>query len=181
VEWNGDVYPCDFHVKPENLLGNVREQTIEQMLNGRTWRRFVREAETLPEVCKDCEWLKICWGGCYRHRTKLGLELNEQPYLCEAKKRIFGHVFPRLEELVHGGDRPVLHEFLNRIGRDVAVGRFGPPPEQGSRPAARQQPPGPAPAARAVGKVDRNAPCPCGSGKKYKHCCGRKTGAHRSR
>ena len=22
-------------------------------------------------------------------------------------------------------------------------------------------------------KVDRNAPCPCGSGKKYKHCCGK--------
>jgi preprotein translocase subunit SecA len=22
-------------------------------------------------------------------------------------------------------------------------------------------------------KVGRNAPCPCGSGKKYKHCCGR--------
>ena len=23
------------------------------------------------------------------------------------------------------------------------------------------------------GKVSRNAQCPCGSGKKYKHCCGR--------
>jgi preprotein translocase subunit SecA len=23
------------------------------------------------------------------------------------------------------------------------------------------------------GKVQRNAPCPCGSGKKYKHCHGR--------
>ena len=23
------------------------------------------------------------------------------------------------------------------------------------------------------GKVGRNAPCPCGSGKKYKHCCGK--------
>jgi preprotein translocase subunit SecA len=22
-------------------------------------------------------------------------------------------------------------------------------------------------------KVGRNAPCPCGSGKKYKHCCGK--------
>ncbi|MBN2463987.1 MAG: SEC-C domain-containing protein, partial [Dehalococcoidia bacterium] len=22
-------------------------------------------------------------------------------------------------------------------------------------------------------KVGRNDPCPCGSGKKYKHCCGR--------
>ena len=23
------------------------------------------------------------------------------------------------------------------------------------------------------GRVSRNAKCPCGSGKKYKHCCGR--------
>lgn len=28
------------------------------------------------------------------------------------------------------------------------------------------------PFAAAVGKVSRNAPCPCGSGKKYKRCCG---------
>ncbi|MDH7503146.1 MAG: preprotein translocase subunit SecA [Verrucomicrobiota bacterium] len=27
--------------------------------------------------------------------------------------------------------------------------------------------------ARAMPKVGRNDPCPCGSGKKYKHCCGR--------
>jgi preprotein translocase subunit SecA len=26
---------------------------------------------------------------------------------------------------------------------------------------------------RAQKKIPRNAPCPCGSGKKYKHCCGR--------
>ena len=25
---------------------------------------------------------------------------------------------------------------------------------------------------RSAGKVGRNAPCPCGSGKKYKRCCG---------
>ena len=24
---------------------------------------------------------------------------------------------------------------------------------------------------RAVAKVGRNDPCPCGSGRKYKHCC----------
>jgi preprotein translocase subunit SecA len=30
----------------------------------------------------------------------------------------------------------------------------------------------PRPARRAAGKVGRNDPCPCGSGKKYKHCCG---------
>ena len=28
------------------------------------------------------------------------------------------------------------------------------------------------PAKRSEPKVGRNAPCPCGSGKKYKKCCG---------
>lgn len=31
---------------------------------------------------------------------------------------------------------------------------------------------GPAPVTREMPKVSRNAPCPCGSGKKYKKCCG---------
>jgi preprotein translocase subunit SecA len=38
-------------------------------------------------------------------------------------------------------------------------------------PAARM--PAPPPFVRAGGKVGRNDPCPCGSGKKYKHCHGR--------
>ena len=32
-----------------------------------------------------------------------------------------------------------------------------------------------APKKRAAAKVYPNDPCPCGSGKKYKQCCGRKT------
>ena len=32
---------------------------------------------------------------------------------------------------------------------------------------------GPAPVKSAHPKVGRNDPCPCGSGKKYKRCCGR--------
>jgi preprotein translocase subunit SecA len=43
---------------------------------------------------------------------------------------------------------------------------------------ARQQSAGdgdssPKPVRRSQEKVGRNAPCPCGSGKKYKKCCGR--------
>jgi SEC-C motif domain protein len=32
---------------------------------------------------------------------------------------------------------------------------------------------GPAPVKSAHPKIGRNDPCPCGSGKKFKHCCGR--------
>ncbi|HLQ01529.1 MAG TPA: preprotein translocase subunit SecA [Burkholderiales bacterium] len=34
-------------------------------------------------------------------------------------------------------------------------------------------PPKPAPFVRQMGKIGRNDPCPCGSGKKYKHCHGK--------
>ncbi|MBN2302268.1 MAG: SEC-C domain-containing protein, partial [Lentisphaerae bacterium] len=37
----------------------------------------------------------------------------------------------------------------------------------------RTNEPRPAPIRRTGPKVGRNDPCPCGSGKKYKNCCGR--------
>ena len=34
-------------------------------------------------------------------------------------------------------------------------------------------PPPPNEAVKSAGKIRRNDPCPCGSGKKYKHCHGK--------
>ena len=45
-----------------------------------------------------------------------------------------------------------------------------PPPEPS--PSSSQVTPRPAPPPKKVG---RNDPCPCGSGRKYKHCCGKRT------
>jgi preprotein translocase subunit SecA len=44
------------------------------------------------------------------------------------------------------------------------------PAEEGSDTAVKQRP-----VVRHVEKVGRNDPCPCGSGKKYKHCHGKLT------
>jgi preprotein translocase subunit SecA len=56
------------------------------------------------------------------------------------------------EEVVH---RPRLRNVMTNLNED-------------GTPAVRQ---------RVVGqKVGRNDPCPCGSGKKYKKCCGQATG-----
>jgi len=59
---------------------------------------------------------------------------------------------------IEDGKEYVLHEkaeFVRQHGRWVYT-----------RPLRE----GPAPV-RAAAKVGRNDPCPCGSGKKYKHCC----------
>jgi preprotein translocase subunit SecA len=39
--------------------------------------------------------------------------------------------------------------------------------------AEAAEPKKPQPAVRASAKVGRNDPCPCGSGKKFKHCHGK--------
>jgi preprotein translocase subunit SecA len=47
------------------------------------------------------------------------------------------------------------------------------PPEQNLTFSGSDQPAKKKPVKRSSKKVGRNAPCPCGSGKKYKKCCGR--------
>jgi preprotein translocase subunit SecA len=46
--------------------------------------------------------------------------------------------------------------------KNIVLGRGKDPDQQEKKPTMRQQP-----------KVGRNEPCPCGSGKKYKKCCGK--------
>ncbi len=67
------------------------------------------------------------------------------------------------QKLIHN-ERSALRE-MNKADEPVQA---GPAP---ARPAGR--PSGPEPFRRETPKVGRNEPCPCGSGKKYKKCCGR--------
>lgn len=61
-----------------------------------------------------------------------------------------------------------------RHDESTGMGFVAPPPgarEQGGAPAA--QAPGKVQPVQVGEKIGRNAPCPCGSGKKYKKCCGK--------
>jgi hypothetical protein len=64
--------------------------------------------------------------------------------------------------------RQLWSALLEQHGADVLRERF-----RRMREVARRRGSLPAPARAAKAKVGRNDPCPCGSGKKYKRCCGR--------
>ncbi len=55
----------------------------------------------------------------------------------------------------------------------VQVSRAPMQREQLAKPIDTPSPEGGKSPARSAGKPGRNAPCPCGSGKKYKNCCGK--------
>jgi preprotein translocase subunit SecA len=60
-----------------------------------------------------------------------------------------------------------------QIAEPENIEEFGKPQEQPFSYSGSDAPEKKKPEKRASKKIGRNAPCPCGSGKKYKKCCGR--------
>jgi uncharacterized protein len=156
LEHNGDLYSCDHFVEPDYLLGNIKTEHMIELVASDQQRKFGNDKrDTLPRYCRECPVQFACYGGCPRNRfiqTPDGEDgLN---YLCAGYKAFFSHV-----------DRPmrIMAQLLkNRRYADEVMGILA--AEEKANPAGL-----------TVEKVGRNEPCPCGSGKKYKQCHGKKT------
>lgn len=148
IEHNGDVYSCDHYVYPEHRLGNLATGTIRQMVRSEQQVAFGNaKRDSLPSYCRGCDVLFACRGECPKHRFMRTPDgepgLN---YLCPSYKRFFAHIGPTMDMMVG----------LLQAQRA--------PAEVMEILAQRQS---------AARKVGRNDPCPCGSGRKFKHCCWR--------
>ncbi len=159
MEHNGDLYACDHYVYEKYRLGNIMNQSLGELAASPQQQKFGNDkADTLPDYCRRCEVRFACNGECPKHRfmkTPDGQDgLN---YLCPAYKRFFNHIDPYMKtmaELLHRGQAPAMI-------MQILAQR-----EQAARAAAN-------PISRPSSAPGRNDPCPCGSGKKFKKCCGR--------
>ena len=65
LEHDGNVYSCDHYVYPEYRLGTPREKSLAEMVFSPRQIKFgYAKSETLPRYCRDCSYLKDCWGEC---------------------------------------------------------------------------------------------------------------------
>lgn len=88
VEFNGDIYPCDFFVYPEWKLGNLMQQSLMDISNSETRKKFANRKGILSEDCKKCRWLPFCQGGCQVGRFYPNNN-NGKNYLCSAYRKFF--------------------------------------------------------------------------------------------
>ncbi len=151
VEHNGDVYPCDFFVEKPLRLGNINVDEWDALGRSELYREFGRMKAQWHPACAQCPWLDICAGDCLKHRL-LGPARDPRALsrLCIGWRRFYAHALPGLRKLASEIRR-------DRLRQAQATPRG---------PGAPPLPPAPPPPAR------RNDPCPCGSGRKYKKCCG---------
>ena len=104
VEHDGDVFSCDHYVYPEYRLGNLRDKHWGEMAYSDRQQAFgFAKRDTLPQYCRDCEHLKLCWGECPKNRlvrTPSGeAGLN---YLCPGLKRFYAHIQRDMPQILRG-------------------------------------------------------------------------------
>ena len=157
MEHTGDLYSCDHFVYPEHKLGNIAGTALQELASSPRQKKFGQDKlDTLPRYCRQCTVRFACNGECPKHRflrTPDGEPgLN---YLCAGYKHFFTHIDPYMrfmaEELKAGRAPANVMRIVGSAPRSDAASR-----NAGSRSGA-------------------NMPCPCGSGKKQKKCCGRPT------
>ncbi|HUU42790.1 MAG TPA: SPASM domain-containing protein, partial [Planctomycetota bacterium] len=99
VEFNGDVYPCDFFMYDEWRLGNLMETPLAEIGETPLRRKFAAMKAAKLARCENCEWLAFCHGGCPKDRLGVGDPLVHATELCAAYRRFLPHAVPFFREI----------------------------------------------------------------------------------
>ncbi len=100
VEYNGDVYPCDFHVLPELRLGNVLTHAWQEMAESEVYRAFGARKRQTHAACGSCPHAALCAGDCPKNRVgHTAGPADALSYLCEGWRLFYAHTRTRFETL----------------------------------------------------------------------------------
>lgn len=100
VEYNGDIYPCDFFVTGSWKLGNAELDSWPEIARRARRYSFASRKTLAHPVCEVCEYQSICHGGCPKFRHGPHGRFEDLDYFCQAYKMIFARaVEPLRKEL----------------------------------------------------------------------------------
>ncbi len=92
VEYNGDVYPCDFFVQPGYRLGNIYKDSFAQIFHSAKSLEFSSLKSDRNPECSQCPYLELCQGDCPGFRLK---QNNQKSVLCGGWKYFYDKSLPR--------------------------------------------------------------------------------------
>lgn len=89
VEYNGDVFPCDFFVEKEWKLGNITLDSWPEIARRRKRYEFATNKTIAHPLCQACEYQSFCHGGCPKFRHARYRRFEDLDYFCPAYKMIY--------------------------------------------------------------------------------------------
>ena len=115
VEYNGDVYPCDFFVEGSWKLGNITLDSWAEISRRQRRNSFASKKTLAHPECQVCEYQNICHGGCPKFRHGPQRQFEDLDYFCSAYKMIFAR-----------STGPLRKEVAKLLGQAPAGATLGP-------------------------------------------------------
>ena len=100
VEADGTVYPCDFYVVDEWLLGNIHETSLDELSTSEKAKEFIRSSYGVHNDCRSCRYYSICRGGCRRNKEPFSQVDKVKTKFCQAYYQFFDYSVPRFVKMV---------------------------------------------------------------------------------
>jgi uncharacterized protein len=94
----GDIYPCArFDGLKEYRLGNINGESLREALNSSIHEKLKQRTVDSLKICKSCDYLKICNGGCMHNALLGGNVLGKDPF-CAGYKILYRHIETKLHK-----------------------------------------------------------------------------------
>lgn len=100
VEYNGDIYPCDFFVESPWRLGNIMIDGWGEIARKVKRYSFAAKKTLAHPTCQMCEYQSICHGGCPKFRHGPHKRFEDLDYFCQSYKMIFSRAVGPLRDEV---------------------------------------------------------------------------------
>jgi uncharacterized protein len=89
VEYNGDIYPCDFFVEAPLKLGNIMDTGWAEAFASQAYQDFGAQKSQWNLQCKSCDCLNYCRGDCLKQRLYAGNSAENLSWLCEGWRQFY--------------------------------------------------------------------------------------------
>lgn len=99
IEADGCVYPCDFYVLDEYKIGNLWNDSIDEIIENKVLERFVKESLQEHPDCFSCKYRLLCKGGCRRNREIDQSGALGKNYFCSSYQYFFEKSLPKMVEI----------------------------------------------------------------------------------
>jgi uncharacterized protein len=98
VEYNGDVYPCDFFVERDWKLGNITTDSWAEIARRQKRFSFAAKKSVAHPECVKCQWREICHNGCPKFRVSPHGKFEDLDYFCQSYKMVYAKAAPPLRK-----------------------------------------------------------------------------------
>lgn len=96
IENDGNIYPCDDLRSKQYYLGNIFRDSPSRAMKSfdkkSIFSKLKRRIKLIGFKCRDCEFVKMCNGGCPGFSQAEGDVLDRSTFFCAANKMIYSYL-----------------------------------------------------------------------------------------